>query len=139
MDDLLAVGSAAPADEAEDLDALLADPASGPETASAAPPKTARTLGEMLDGITGSRPMASIADLGALLDSAASPGSLPNAPVPPDIQARLERMEKRLELLEARLDKMASSAGEDMERAAAAAAARILREEMAAVFAEGTA
>jgi hypothetical protein len=51
--------------------------------------------------------------------------------------AALEKAEKRLELLEARLDAVESGAKEELERAAAVAAARILREELAAMFAEG--
>jgi hypothetical protein len=46
-------------------------------------------------------------------------------------------LEKRLQSLEERLDKMESNAKEELERAAAAAAARILREELAAISAEG--
>jgi flagellar biosynthesis/type III secretory pathway protein FliH len=67
-------------------------------------------------------------------------GSAPDAAaVPPMFLEQMERMEKRLKHLEARLDTMESSAKEELERAAAAAAARILREELAAILAEGTA
>jgi flagellar biosynthesis/type III secretory pathway protein FliH len=46
-------------------------------------------------------------------------------------------MEKRLEQLEALLNKMENNAREELARAAAAAAARILREELATLFAAG--
>jgi len=45
-------------------------------------------------------------------------------------------MEKRLEHLEMRLDAMERDAKAELERAAAIAAARILREELAALIAE---
>ena len=51
-----------------------------------------------------------------------------------DLLERLERMETRLEQIETRLNE--SNAKEDLDRAAAAAAARILREELATLLAE---
>ena len=54
------------------------------------------------------------------------------------LNATLEKMAERLEGLEARLTKMESNAKADLERAAAVAAARILREELAAILSEGT-
>jgi len=75
-------------------------------------------------------------------------------PVPSDLREQMERMgkevmelsasitvssaalEKRLEQLEARLDTMKTDAKEDLDRAAAAAAARILREELTAILTE---
>jgi flagellar biosynthesis/type III secretory pathway protein FliH len=59
--------------------------------------------------------------------------------IPPALLQQLERMEKRLEQLEARLDTLENGAKEKLERAAAAAAARILREELAAMLVEGAA
>jgi predicted nucleic acid-binding Zn-ribbon protein len=65
--------------------------------------------------------------------------SEPSEPDSQDLQELktiLLGMEKRIEQLEARLDKMESGAKEELDRAAAAAAARILREELAAILAE---
>ena len=57
-------------------------------------------------------------------------------PLPPVFLEQFERMEKRLEHLEMRLDAMERDAKAELERAAAIAAARILREELAALIAE---
>jgi len=74
----------------------------------------------------------------------------------PDLQNQLDRMEKqmmelsagitasaaalekRLDHLETRLDTIKTDAKEDLDRAAASAAARILREELAAILTEET-
>jgi len=55
-----------------------------------------------------------------------------------ELLERLEHMEKRLERLEALLNTLENNSKEEMDRAAAAAAARILREELATLFAAGS-
>jgi hypothetical protein len=62
-----------------------------------------------------------------------------SGPDSPDLQGLmtlLQGVEERLGRLETRMDTMESSAGEKLDRAAAAAAARILREELSAILAE---
>ena len=54
-----------------------------------------------------------------------------------EMKTLVQGLEERLEHLAARLDMLESGAKENLERAAAAAAARILREELAAILAEG--
>ena len=101
-------------------------PDAPPKSAPAIPPGlrsgTTPPLPNQWDSLLGSSPDQAPAESGA---------------VPPDLLDRVERMEKRLEQLEALLNKMENNAREELDRAAAAAAARILREELATLFAAG--
>ncbi|MDR2695178.1 MAG: hypothetical protein LBC79_02200 [Deltaproteobacteria bacterium] len=141
--------SATPA-ETGDPDALpdsAALPAAAEKTpspasdAAAAPPQRAAARATASDMETPPLPRQWENLLGSVpeRDPAAPPGSAPGvAPVAPAFLERMERLEKRLAQLETRLNGMERGAREDLDRAAASAAARILREELAAIFAEGT-
>ena len=60
----------------------------------------------------------------------------PDNPALQALQTLVQGMEERFARLENRLDKLESGSKEELERAAAAAAARILREELSAILAE---